>query len=105
LDVGVDVLLLRHFDTYVERSLSGTGCKAYFRADPAFSVGAKRDEHGVELYTGRRFFALTGEALAEAGHLRVAADGKAQRVERVPGIGPRRVYVLRASILGDGGEP
>jgi uncharacterized protein (DUF927 family) len=57
----------------------------------------------AELCAGHDARAIAA-ALAEAGHLRVSADGKAQRVERVPGIGPRRVYVLRASILGEGGD-
>ncbi|MGE3499727.1 MAG: DUF927 domain-containing protein [Candidatus Binatia bacterium] len=42
--------------------------------------------------------------LAEAGHLRRGGDGKLQRTERLPSIGTRRVYVLRASILGEGIE-
>jgi putative DNA primase/helicase len=43
-------------------------------------------------------------ALAEAGHLRRGGDGKPQRPERLPGaVKPKRVYVLRASILGEGG--
>jgi putative DNA primase/helicase len=48
--------------------------------------------------------AAVAAALAEAGHVRRGSDGKPQRTERLPGIGPRRVYVLRASILGEGGE-
>ncbi|MBX3026964.1 hypothetical protein KF840_18820 [bacterium] len=63
--------LLGYFPTYVERSPSGTGCKAYFLAGPAFRVSAKDDERGVELYAGRRFFALTGAPL---GELRPLAD-------------------------------
>jgi uncharacterized protein (DUF927 family) len=43
-------------------------------------------------------------ALAKAGHMRCGGDGKPQRTERLPGIGPRRVYVLRASVIGDGGD-
>jgi hypothetical protein len=55
--------LLRYFPTYVERSPSGTGVKAYFLAGPAFCRTAKNDAHRVELYAGRRFFALTGAPL------------------------------------------
>jgi hypothetical protein len=57
--------LLRHFPTYVEMSPSGTGVKAYFLAGPAFRTTAKDDARGVELYAGRRFFALTGRLLAD----------------------------------------
>ena len=55
--------LLRHFPTYTERSPSGSGVKAYFLAGPAFRTTAKNDARGVELYAGRRFFALTGAPL------------------------------------------
>lgn len=63
--------LLSHFPTYVERSPSSTGCKAYFHASAAFRTTAKQDARGVELYAGRRFFALTGASL---GELRPIAD-------------------------------
>jgi uncharacterized protein (DUF927 family) len=43
-------------------------------------------------------------ALADAGHLRRGNDGKPQRTERPPGMRSQRVYVLSASILGEGGE-
>jgi hypothetical protein len=52
--------ILRHFPTYVERSPSRAGVKAYFHSG-AF-VSAKRDDKGIELYGGLRWFALTGEA-------------------------------------------
>lgn len=57
--------LLRHFPTYVELSPSCTGVKAYFAAASAFRVSAKDGARGVELYGGRRFFALTGRPLGE----------------------------------------
>ena len=56
-----------------------------------------------ELCSGHDAGAIAA-ALAELGHLRRGGDGKAQRTERLPGIGPRRVYVLRASILGEGAD-
>lgn len=52
--------ILRHFPTYTELSPSGTGVKAYFIAGPSFTSTVKLDILGVELYAGRRFFALTG---------------------------------------------
>lgn len=44
------------------------------------------------------------QVLAKAGHLVCGGDGKPQKMERLPGIGSRRVYVLRASILSEGGD-
>jgi hypothetical protein len=58
--------LLRFFATYVEVSPSKTGVKAYFLTGPAFHSSAKIDAKGIELYAGRRFFALTGCTLGGA---------------------------------------
>jgi hypothetical protein len=58
--------LLRYFTTYVEVSPSKTGVKAYFLAGPEFRSTAKVDAKGIELYAGRRFFALTGRPLPGA---------------------------------------
>lgn len=35
--------------------------KAYFTTAPTFTTTTKRDDKGVELYAGRRFFAFTGK--------------------------------------------
>jgi hypothetical protein len=63
--------LLRHFPTYCEVSPSRTGVKAYFLAGAAFTTTAKVDAKGIELYAGRRFFALTGRP-AGAAVVRIA---------------------------------
>jgi len=63
--------LMVHFPTYTEMSPSHTGVKLYFLARPDFRVTAKDDARGVELYAGRRFFALTGRPL---GVLQSLAD-------------------------------
>jgi len=55
--------IVRHFPTYAEVSPSGTGIKLYFFAGPSFTTTAKVDAKGIELYAGRRFFALTGQPL------------------------------------------
>jgi hypothetical protein len=55
--------ILRHFPTFTEISPSGTGCKAYFLTSPFITV-TKKEEHGVELYGGLRWFALTGRTLS-----------------------------------------
>lgn len=57
----------------------------------------------AEVCTGHDAGAIAA-ALAEAGHLRRGGDRKPQRTERLPGVGPQRIYVLRASILGEGGD-
>jgi hypothetical protein len=54
------LVILRHFPTFTEYSPSGRGLHAYFFASATFTVSAKRDDRGIELYAGRRFFALTG---------------------------------------------
>jgi len=74
------VEVVERFGTYTEVSPSGTGAKVFFLADPAgmpelapllTPLGAKQfkqpgDDHppGIELYTGSRFFAVTGQHLA-----------------------------------------
>ena len=52
-------LIVKHFKTFVEVSPSGTGVKAYFTTTRGF-LSAKRDDRDVELYGGRRWFAMTG---------------------------------------------
>jgi hypothetical protein len=52
--------ILRHFPTYTEYSPSGRGVHSYFFTGPSFTTTAKRDDKGIELYAGRRWFALTG---------------------------------------------
>lgn len=92
--------LLRHFPTYVERSPSGTGVKAYFLAAPDFRVSAKDDARGVELYAGRRFFALTGAPLAD---LHPLADCTAAACTLAEVLRPPRApaYTGPARPLGD----
>jgi hypothetical protein len=50
----------------VELSPSKTGVKAYFMTGPMFTTTAKRDDKGIELYAGRRFFCSTGNPLGGA---------------------------------------
>lgn len=92
--------LLRYFPTYAEVSPSGTGIKAYFLADPRFTMTAKADAQGVELYAGRRFFALTGAPLDE---LRPIADCTASACVLANVLRPSRVhaYTGPARPLGD----
>jgi hypothetical protein len=83
-------LILRHFPTYTEVSPTGTGTKSYFLSGPFQS--AKRDDQGIELYGGRRWFALTGRPL-RGTVLAITECGTAARTLRDvlrPPSAPRR---------------
>ena len=48
--------------------------------------------------------AFVAKVLADRGHLRLSSEGKRQVNQRLPGIGPTKVYHLLPSILGDPDE-
>ena len=53
---------LDRFQSFAEISPSGTGVKIYLRIDPGLELG-NRVKEGLEVYTAKRFFAVTGRAL------------------------------------------
>lgn len=59
--LGVSVL--SNLDTYAEVSVSGTGVKAIAYGE---KPGKRCKKHGLEIYSGKRLFALTGQRLDDA---------------------------------------
>jgi len=55
--------IIDHFDSYTERSPSGTGCHIYFLASTI--IGRKQGL--IEAYSANRFFAVTGQGLNDKG--------------------------------------
>lgn len=90
--------------------IAGTGVKAYFLAGPAFCSTAKNDARGVELYAGRRFFAVTGASLGELAPERAsithrsrdppwATNSRAPLELTLKEVGPLPTGIVRVTLL------